>query len=130
MRHKTCLLNPKILDKFGVPYQKLVQEEREMIIVFPYSYHSGFNHGFNIAESTNFAMERWIEFGKRANPCTCERSRVKFSMDPFIKKYQPENYEKWMKGLDIAPHPYDPPEKVAEVLKRAAGNKSKVYKYV
>jgi len=55
MRHKTCLLNPSVLDKYGVPYQKMVQEEREIIIVFPYAYHSGFNHGFNIAESTNFA---------------------------------------------------------------------------
>ena len=63
---------------------------------------------------------RWVEFGKRANPCTCERARVKFSMDPFVKKYQPETYEKWKAGLDIAPHPYDPPEKVKEVLKRAA----------
>jgi hypothetical protein len=63
---------------------------------------------------------RWVEFGKRSNPCTCERARVKFSMDPFVKKYQPETYEKWKAGLDIAPHPYDPPEKVKEVLKRAA----------
>ena len=41
-------------------------------------------------------------------------------MDPFVKKYQPETYEKWKAGLDIAPHPYDPPDKVKEVLKRAA----------
>ena len=69
MRHKTCLLAPRILDKYGVPYQKMHQEEREIIVVFPYAYHSGFNHGFNIAESTNFATERWIEYGKRARPC-------------------------------------------------------------
>ena len=68
----------------------MVQEEREIIIVFPYAYHSGFNHGFNIAESTNFATERWVEFGKRMRPCTCDRARVKFTMDPFIKKYQPD----------------------------------------
>jgi len=36
------------------------------MVTFPYGYHSGFNLGFNIAESTNFASERWIEFGKRA----------------------------------------------------------------
>ena len=65
MRHKTCLISPQILDKLGVPYQKVVQEERNAIIVFPYAYHSGFNHGFNIAESTNFALKRWIEYGKR-----------------------------------------------------------------
>jgi len=120
MRHKTCLLNPSILDKYGVPYQKLVQEERDIIVVFPYAYHSGFNHGFNIAESTNFATERWIEYGKRQRPCDCDRARVRFSMDPFILKYHgPEALDKWKKNLDIAPHPQDPPEVVLEIEERA-----------
>ena len=60
MRHKTCMISPEILDKYGVPYQKVVQEERSIIITFPYAYHSGFNHGFNIAESTNFATPRLV----------------------------------------------------------------------
>jgi jumonji domain-containing protein 2 len=119
MRHKTCLIAPDILDKYGVPYQKVVQEERDIIVVFPYAYHSGFNHGFNIAESTNFATERWIEYGKRQRPCDCDRSRVKFSMDEFVKRFQPENFEAWMKNLDIAPHPEDPPEVVSEINLRA-----------
>lgn len=108
------------MDKFGVPYQKMVQEEREIIIVFPYAYHSGFNHGFNIAESTNFATERWIEFGKRQRPCDCDRARVRFSMDPFILKYHGEEaLDKWKNNLDIAPHPFDPPDVAEKILKIA-----------
>ena len=80
---------------------------------------SGFNHGYNIAESTNFATERWIEYGKRCRPCDCDTSRVKFNMDPFVKRFQPEKYEKWLLHQDIAPHPEDPPDRIKEIEIRA-----------
>ena len=44
----------------------MTQYKNEFIITFPYGYHAGYNHGFNCAESTNFASERWIDFGKKA----------------------------------------------------------------
>lgn len=44
---------------------QITQERGEIMITFPYGYHSGYNHGFNCAESTNFATKRWIEYGKR-----------------------------------------------------------------
>jgi len=42
------------------------------MITFPFSYHSGYNHGFNCAESTNFATKRWIEYGKRCLQVTMD----------------------------------------------------------
>lgn len=51
----------------------MTQEAGEIIITFPYGYHSGYNNGFNCAESTNFATPRWIEYGKR---CTVVSSNV------------------------------------------------------
>lgn len=26
-------------------------------------------------------------------------------MDTFVKRFQPEKYESWLKGLDVGPHP-------------------------
>ena len=40
-------------------------------------------------------------------------------MDSFVKRFQPNLYEKWMQNLDIAPHPEDPPDVIEKVLRRA-----------
>ena len=37
---------------------------------------------------------------------------VKISMDCFVKRYQPEKYEMWKAGKDIAPHPEDDQSKL------------------
>ena len=66
LRHKMTLISPRILKKYSIPFAKCTQHAGEFIITFPYAYHSGYNHGYNCAESTNFAMPRWIDFGKRA----------------------------------------------------------------
>ncbi|KAI4809126.1 hypothetical protein KUCAC02_018036 [Chaenocephalus aceratus] len=103
LRHKMTLLSPSILKKYGIPFEKITQRAGEFMITFPYAYHAGFNHGFNCAESTNFATERWIEYGKQAVLCSCRKDMVKISMDVFVKKYQPERYEQWLAGRDVAP---------------------------
>uniref|UniRef100_A0A8C1YJD5 [histone H3]-trimethyl-L-lysine(9) demethylase n=1 Tax=Cyprinus carpio TaxID=7962 RepID=A0A8C1YJD5_CYPCA len=66
LRHKMTLISPSILKKYSIPFDRITQEEGEFMITFPYGYHAGFNHGFNCAESTNFATLRWIDYGKMA----------------------------------------------------------------
>ncbi|XP_075683394.1 lysine-specific demethylase 4C [Rhinoderma darwinii] len=101
LRHKMTLISPSILKKYSIPFNKVTQESGEFMITFPYGYHAGFNHGFNCAESTNFATVRWIDYGKIAKLCSCSSDMVKISMDIFVKTFQPEKYEIWKKGKDI-----------------------------
>ncbi|XP_076674562.1 lysine-specific demethylase 4B isoform X2 [Andrena cerasifolii] len=113
LRHKMSLISPQILRQYSIPCNKITQEAGEIMITFPYGYHAGFNHGFNCAESTNFAAPRWVEYGKRATQCTCSKDMVKISMDTFVKRFQPQRYELWLRGEDIGPHPEDPRQTAA-----------------
>ncbi|KAM9832297.1 lysine-specific demethylase 4B isoform 1-T1 [Neosynchiropus ocellatus] len=101
LRHKMTLISPSILKKYGIPFDRVTQNEGEFMITFPYGYHAGFNHGFNCAESTNFATLRWVDYGKMATQCTCRKDMVKISMDVFVRCLQPDRYELWKQGKDV-----------------------------
>ncbi len=107
LRHKMTLISPSTLTKQSIPYSKMIQYENEFIITFPYAYHAGFNYGFNCAESTNFALERWIEYGKHSVQCACRHDMVKIGMDRFVLKYQSELYNDWCRGINLTSHPED-----------------------
>uniref|UniRef100_T1H200 JmjC domain-containing protein n=1 Tax=Megaselia scalaris TaxID=36166 RepID=T1H200_MEGSC len=108
MRHKTIMVHHSILKKHGIPYNTVLQEAGDIIITFPFAYHCGFNLGFNAAESTNFATERWIEYGKRTKFCKCFVDTVKISMQIFVQRFQPDKYEAWLSGKDYGSHPEEP----------------------
>nr|XP_015201274.1 PREDICTED: lysine-specific demethylase 4C isoform X2 [Lepisosteus oculatus] len=132
LRHKMTLISPSILKKYGIPFDKITQEAGEFMITFPYGYHAGFNHGFNCAESTNFASVRWIDYGKIAKQCTCSKDMVKISMDPFVRRFQPDRYQVWKQGKDVCtidhslPTPGSTPELLSWIHRRKrAGASSK-----
>ncbi|VDO96914.1 unnamed protein product [Soboliphyme baturini] len=95
LRHKMTLISPSILHNYSIPVNRIIHNPGEFMISFPYSYHSGFNCGYNCAESTNFASIRWIDYGKKARLCTCNKDSVRISMDGFVKRFQPEQYDEW-----------------------------------
>ena len=99
---QVCMMSPKLLSSRGITVRKVVQEERDLIVVFPHAYHSGFNHGFNIAEASNFGTPRWVEHGKRHRMCTCSDSdkAIHLDMTPFVERFQPETLPMWRSGKD------------------------------
>jgi hypothetical protein len=73
------MISPMLLVRqFNLPVSHCIQYAGEFVITQPGAYHAGFNHGFNCAESVNFAIEDWIDFGRVAKRCTCQ-SYVSYS---------------------------------------------------
>lgn len=83
LRHKSNLLSPSILSKAGIKFRTQIQRPGDAIITFPGSYHFGFNTGFNVAESTNFAVPEWYPMGARAKVCMCHPHSVRIDMRRF-----------------------------------------------
>ena len=98
LRHKTYLISPALLQsQFNIRVNKLVHYEGEFVITFPYGYHSGYNLGYNCAESVNFATEAWLDYGRIAKKCDCEADSVWVDVEDIERKLRgeptPEYYE-------------------------------------
>ncbi|KAF9962261.1 hypothetical protein BGZ72_008396 [Mortierella alpina] len=85
LRHKTYLLSPSKLATDGVPVNRLVQHEGEFVLTFPFAYHSGYNLGFNCAESINFALNDWIPIGRKAESCKCINDSVQIDVEAIFQ---------------------------------------------
>ncbi|KAI9657061.1 MAG: hypothetical protein M1821_003227 [Bathelium mastoideum] len=98
LRHKTYLISPSLLQQqYNIKVNKLVHYEGEFVITFPYGYHSGYNIGYNCAESVNFATEAWLDYGRIARKCHCEADSVWVDVGEIERKLRgeptPEYYE-------------------------------------
>jgi hypothetical protein len=76
IRHKNLLFSPEVLKEAGIKLHTCVQLPGEYIVTMPGAFHFGFNHGYNIAEATNFATSRWFDIGRSASQCHCEEGKV------------------------------------------------------
>ncbi|OLL24240.1 DNA damage-responsive transcriptional repressor RPH1 [Neolecta irregularis DAH-3] len=88
LRHKTFHASPSLLAQHGITVNKLVHHQHEFVITFPFGYHAGFNMGYNCAESVNFAMEDWLEFGRKAEKCRCIPDAVTIDINDLFAKVE------------------------------------------
>ncbi|KAK5796217.1 hypothetical protein VI817_005502 [Penicillium citrinum] len=122
LRHKTYLVSPSLLkSQYGITVNRLVHYEGEFVITFPYGYHSGYNIGYNCAESVNFATERWLDYGRIAKKCNCEADSVWIDVDEIERKMRGEttpeyygDFESEFEGFEGASDLLTPPRSVPE----------------
>ncbi|CAE6447318.1 unnamed protein product [Rhizoctonia solani] len=116
MRHKSFLASPAILAEADCRPNTLVQHQGEFVITYPRGYHAGFNVGFNCAESVNFALESWIQLGRRAQYCKCIGDSVRFDVDTILTEYEarihpppPLPFDDYSQPPKRKSHPIDEP---------------------
>lgn len=85
LRHKTFHALPSLLKQKGIEVNHVVHRQNEFMITFPYGYHSGFNYGYNVAESVNFATESWIPLGRESAKCKCISDSVGIDVDQLVR---------------------------------------------
>ena len=51
------MLSPMVLEKNGIKVKRTIQQESQVVILLPGTFHFGYNKGLNIAEAMNFATE-------------------------------------------------------------------------
>ncbi|KAI9624689.1 hypothetical protein H4Q26_016753 [Puccinia striiformis f. sp. tritici PST-130] len=96
-----------VLQDVGVQLNKVVHLPGEIILTYPYGYHSGFNLGYNCAESVNFANEAWIEKGRKAQACKCIDDAVTINVDAWLREHD-----------DLCRKESDSQERAAQKLRR------------
>lgn len=63
MYQLVTLMSPGRLKRAGVRTYVCDQRPNEFVVTCPRSYHSGFNHGFNLNEAVNFCLPDWLKEG-------------------------------------------------------------------
>lgn len=94
LRHKTFLVSPQFLKKHNITCNKIVHYAHEFVITYPYGYHAGFNYGYNLAESVNFALDDWFPIGEVAGKCECVQFSVGIDVDGLKRRYYGDNEHK------------------------------------
>ena len=110
LRHKSFIASPAKLADQGIYLNRCVQLPGEFMLTYPRGYHSGFNVGFNCAESINFATETWLDIGRQAKSCTCVQDSVSINVDAWLEEARQEGGEVYKAGGGT-PHNFNAPRK-------------------
>lgn len=126
LRIKQCLMSPEKFHKAGIPVTTTLQRPNEFVVAFPRAYHWGFNHGTNVAEATNFALESWLAIAcnqRRFRECMAWRNQ-----NPEVHVYIDPQYirRKWLNEPEPEDEEVDPVTGGAKTMGSVAQSESGV----
>ncbi|OCB91045.1 JmjC-domain-containing protein [Sanghuangporus baumii] len=127
LRHKSFHASPTLLAQQGCKPNVLVQHAGEFVITYPRGYHAGFNLGFNCAESVNFALDSWLEIGRKAQACACIGDSVRIDVDALLRSREEERLaeEQTKAGKPPSKPPSKKPQMEGEGSEKAKSSKKR-----
>ncbi|KAI9771734.1 MAG: hypothetical protein M1839_002748 [Geoglossum umbratile] len=57
MRHQNLYMSPSFLSQHSIGFAEITQTPGDMLVLFPFAYHQGYNMGENLALASNYALE-------------------------------------------------------------------------
>ncbi|KAJ1526464.1 hypothetical protein ONE63_009597 [Megalurothrips usitatus] len=100
--HKVIVTDPEYFKQhYGVPYATVVQEPGDFVITFPFSLHSGFNCGKNLAIAANFGDPDWAALGIYTPNCMCNEDQVNLDFTNILKKCRPDLLDVYKTGTAL-----------------------------
>ncbi|KXN89538.1 DNA damage-responsive transcriptional repressor RPH1 [Leucoagaricus sp. SymC.cos] len=120
LRHKSFLASPSHLANNSCRPNFLVQHAGEFVITYPRGYHAGLNLGLNCAESVNFALDSWIEIGRKAQVCKCVEDSVVIDVDQLLKDRALELEEAEAATIPTPPTPTKNPAQPKRIKLKAS----------
>ncbi|KAK3917021.1 Lysine-specific demethylase 4E [Frankliniella fusca] len=88
--HKYVMASVTFLRELGIPANIVVQEEREIVLLYPYAAHSGFKTGLDVQQAVNF-LDPWsVELSIFAPTCECYDSCVQIDLKEVIALVRPD----------------------------------------
>ncbi|KAH7697685.1 CRE-JMJD-2 protein [Aphelenchoides avenae] len=83
LQHNLWIVAPSYLRRHNIKYTVVVQQAGDIVVILARAYFMGFDCGFNMVETVQFATQRWIGIGKSLRPRMCDCDPIWLNPDDF-----------------------------------------------